>query len=272
MSIKENQKIKDEIKTTFNDVAKNYDTNKQFQISAKKMVQLIDISDKNVNILDLSTGTGSIAIELGKKFPSANIIGVDISEEMLNIARAKTEEEGLKNIVYQLQDVENLKLDDMKFELITCGYGLFFYPDMDRVFLDVCSKLSSNGKFVFSTFNENAFQPYSKIFLDMLEKNYNIKSPTRIEKRQLNTSNEIKELVSQVKHVNLNINDVNIRFPMSIDEWWKLLNSTGYQGLLSQLNENYIKFESEYIESLESMSDGKSIEFNADSFISVVSI
>jgi len=70
----------------------------------------------------------------------------------------------------------------------------------------------------------------------------------------------------------IDISDVNIKFPMSIDEWWKLLNSTGYQGLLSQLNENYIKFESEYIESLESMSDGKSIEFNADSFISVVSI
>ncbi|WP_415397063.1 methyltransferase domain-containing protein [Sulfurimonas sp. CS5] len=272
MSNEENKKIKDGIKSTFDDVAKSYDKNKQFVISAKKMLEFIEINNENINILDLSTGTGNIAIELGKKFPNANIYGVDISDEMLNIARKKTKDENLKNITYQLQDVENLEFDNMQFDLITCGYGLFFYPNMDKVFCDVCSKLKIGGKFVFSTFNENAFQPYSKIFLDMLESNYGIKPPNSIEKRQLTSKDEIIEFSCQVKYKNLDVNDIDIRFPMSVKEWWELLNSTGYQGLLTQLNNDYSKFENEYIEHLKTLSDDDHIEFNADSFISVVSI
>ncbi len=267
----ENKKIKNNIKSTFDNVAKSYDTNKQFEISAKKMVELIDV-DNPLNILDISTGTGSIAIGLAKKFPSANIHAVDISGEMLNIAKAKTKEQGLLNITYHLQDVENLDFEGIEFDIITCGYGLFFYPDMDGVFCDVCSRLTSDGRFVFSTFTDNAFQPYSKIFLDMLDQNYDIRPPERIEKRQLVTKDEIEELTSQVKHNGLKIHDADIRFPMDIHAWWSLLNTTGYSGLLSQLEENYKKFEKEYIEHLKSLHEDNNIKFNADSLISIVKI
>lgn len=272
MSNQENQKIKDGIKSTFDNVAKSYDENRQFIISAKKMVSLIDLNGEELHILDLSTGTGNIAIELGKKFPHAKIFGVDVSDEMLNIARKKSHEVGLKNITYYLQDAEKLEFEGIKFDLVTCGYGLFFYPDMDKVFCDVCARLKEGGKFIFSTFNENAFQPYSKIFLDMLEQNYGIKSPLRLEKRQLTTKDEIEKLSDQVKYKALDIYDAQIKFPMSINEWWKLLNSTGYSGLLSQLEENYATFEKEYLAHLHSLSEDGSIEFNADSFISVIGV
>lgn len=264
--------IKEGIKSTFDNVAQSYDNNKQFVISANAMTDLIELENGHVDILDLSTGTGNIAVQLAKKYPDANIIGVDISPEMLNIASKKTKEQGLKNITYTLQDVEELKLGDMKFDLITCGYGLFFYPDMDKVFYNVCSKLKDGGRFVFSTFNENAFQPYSKIFLDMLEQGYDIKPPKRLEKKQLITKEEIKDLSKVVKYKELHIHDIDIRFPMDIPEWWKLLNSTGYQGLLGELKENYAKFEKEYLEHLSSLSQDGSIEFNADSFICVISV
>ena len=267
-----NVEIKDGIKNTFDSVAKSYDSNEQFIISAKKMVEEININIKNIDILDLSTGTGNIAIELAKKFPNANITAVDISNEMLEVARIKTLEEGLENITYKLQDVENLDLLDMKFDIITCGYGLFFYPNMDKVYIDICSKLKNGGKFVFSTFQDNAFQPYAKVFLDMLEENYNIKSPNSMEKRLLSSQDEIDKFTSQVKGVSLKTLDLAIRFPMSINEWWKLLNSTGYQGLLNELGENYSKFENEYKEHLISLSDDENIAYNADSFISTVSI
>lgn len=272
MNNKENQNIKDGIKNTFNDVAKSYDNNKQFIISAKKMVNSINIKDENLNILDLSTGTGNIAIELAIKFPNANIFGVDISAQMLNIAKQKIENLGIKNITYQLQDVENLDFTDMKFDIITCGYGLFFYPNMDEVFKDVCSRLKSGGKFIFSTFTDKAFEPYSKIFLDMLDVNYNIKPPKRIEDKPLRTKYEIEKLSSQVKYKNLEILNIEIKYPMNIQQWWELLNTTGYQGLLSQLEDDYSKFEQEYKSHLKLMSQDDNIEFNANSFISIVSM
>ncbi|MDD5051254.1 MAG: methyltransferase domain-containing protein [Sulfuricurvum sp.] len=272
MGNEEHQKIKDGIKSTFDNVAKSYDENIQFIISAQKMVELIELDSDELHILDLSTGTGNIAVELGKKFPNAKIFGIDISDEMLNIARSKTKEQGIDNITYHVQDVENLAFGDMKFDLITCGYGIFFYPNMDRFFCDVCAMLKEDGKFIFSTFSEDAFQPYSKIFLEMLEENYGIKPPQRLENRKLSTEDEIQEFSSQVTHKKLEVREVEIKFPMQIQEWWKLLNSTGYQGLLSQLESNYEKFEKEYIEHLKSLSKDDSIEFNANSFISVLHV
>jgi len=272
MQTPDNQKIKDGIKSTFDEVAHNYDNNKQFILSAKKMLDLIDIKNPKATILDLSSGTGNIAIEVAKKYSKATIYGVDLSDEMLQIAREKTAKENLDNIIYSVQDVENLQFENEKFDLITCGYGLFFYPDIDNVFCDICSRLNSDGLFTFSSFNENAFQPYSKIFLTMLEEHYDIKPPNSIEKRLLSSENEIRELTSQVKDIDVKIHPIEIRFAMSIDEWWQLLNSTGYKGLLSQLGGNYKEFELTYKKYLHSLSNDGSIEFNADSWITVVTV
>lgn len=266
----EEQTIKDTIKSTFDNVAKSYDRNQQFILSAQKMVDLIHSENDNLSILDLSTGTGHIAIELAKKFPNADIYGVDISDEMLNIARLKTKEQGITNITYLVQDVEHLDFEDMKFDLITCGYGLFFYPNMEKVVSDISTRLSDEGKFIFSTFTDQAFQPYSKIFLEMLERDYNIAPPKRIEKRQLTTKEEIETLCTCIEYDCLEIHDIEIVFPMKINEWWQLLNSTGYKGLLNQLESNYSQFEKEYIEHLQSISKDNCIDFNANSLMSVV--
>ncbi len=266
----EKQKIKDNIRDTFNTVAKSYDKNQQFIISAKKMADLLHCDNDKLTILDLSTGTGSVAIELAKKYPNANIFAIDISDEMLNVARQKTSQLGLGNITYLLQDVENMNFEGIKFDIVTCGYGLFFYPDMEKVVSDVFNRLSDDGKFIFSTFTEKAFLPYSKIFLDVLERNYNITPPSRIEKRQLVTHDEIEKLFAHIEGLDLETHDIEIVFPMEIDEWWQLLNSTGYKGLLNQLESKYSQFEKEYIEHLQSISNDNLINFNANSMISIV--
>ena len=270
-----NKEVKDLIKSTFNDVAKKYDNNKQFDISAKKMLEIIKKINKSttekLNILDLSSGTGNIAIGLAKQYPNATIYAVDISEEMLNIAKEKTSKEGITNIQYMLQDVENLEFKNVKFDIITCGYGLFFYPNMDTVLKDICNRLTDDGRFFFSTFTQNAFQPYSKLFLDLLSSDYDIKPPSTIEKRLLETKEEIEQFLNQELNINYEINEIEIRYSMDINQWWELLNTTGYQGLLTKLGNNYKEFEFKYLNKLDEITKESKIDFNADSFISVVS-
>jgi len=63
-------KIKKVVNNTFDKVANKYDKNKQFHISATKLVELLDIpKDVKVSILDLSTGTGNIAIKIAQEYP-----------------------------------------------------------------------------------------------------------------------------------------------------------------------------------------------------------
>lgn len=270
----DNHKVKELIQNTFDDVAKSYDINEYFTISAKRMVEIISNTQinntQNLNILDLSSGTGNIAIALSKQYPTSSIHAVDISEEMLKVAKQKTKDEGILNITYYVQDVENLDLGDMKFDIITCGYGLFFYPEMDNVFKDIYNRLTKNGVFAFSTFTQEAFQPYGKMFLDLLSKDYDIKPPETIEKRLLETKDEIEQFVKQVPQIKYEINEIQIQYPMQINKWWDLLNTTGYQGLLTQLGNKYEEFETKYLDILEKKVKNSQIDFSADSFISIV--
>lgn len=77
------------------------------------MVQrLIDSNLPDANrILDLGTGTGCIAIALANAFPNAEVIGVDISEQALTLARENAGNAGLTNINFMKGDITSLNLD-----------------------------------------------------------------------------------------------------------------------------------------------------------------
>jgi ubiquinone/menaquinone biosynthesis C-methylase UbiE len=238
------------------------------------MIELIaDKKMQTTKILDLSTGTGNIAIEAAKKFSNATIHAVDISEEMLKVAKAKAKEHAISNIHFYQQDVEHLDLEEQVFDVVTCGYGLFFYPSMDETFSKIITKIKKDGLFVFSSFSDNAFQPYAKIFLDLLDSEYRIRPPEKIESRLLETKEEIVALAEQVNPKNIDVEHFEIRYPMDIEEWWQLLNTTGYSGLLKQLTpEQYGKYKEKYFNILRNMSPDGTIAFNADSLFGIVTV
>ena len=70
-------------------------------------------------ILDLATGTADLAIALAKRNPQAHIIGMDISEKMLEIGMEKVKKKGLENqIELRLGDVAALPFVDNSFDSI----------------------------------------------------------------------------------------------------------------------------------------------------------
>jgi demethylmenaquinone methyltransferase/2-methoxy-6-polyprenyl-1,4-benzoquinol methylase len=69
-------------------------------------------------IADLATGTGDLALALQKKLPGAEIVGVDVLPEMLDLAQRK----GVRQIV--LADAMNLPFDDASFDCLTIAFGL----------------------------------------------------------------------------------------------------------------------------------------------------
>ncbi len=81
-------------------------------------------------VLDLGTGTGSVARILAERFPEAEIVGVDIAPRMLGEARAKT---NASNVRYELADAQRLAFDDGAFELVTLGNMIPFFDELARV-------------------------------------------------------------------------------------------------------------------------------------------
>ena len=98
----------------------------------KKNILNIAKKLKPKNALDIATGTADIAINLGS-ISNCEVIGVDISEQMLNVGREKiTKMKLTKSVRLESGDAENLNFKDNYFDLVTIGFGVRNFQDLDK--------------------------------------------------------------------------------------------------------------------------------------------
>ena len=89
---------------------------RKYDTSPRKVVNgAIKDNDK---ILDLCTGTGTNAVNIAKKNTSVKIVGVDLSKEMLSVAKLKIEKEKLLNIELFRMDATNMSFEDSCFDKV----------------------------------------------------------------------------------------------------------------------------------------------------------
>lgn len=102
------------------------------------------------NILELACGTGNLTIPLTKK--NYDIAGIDISEEMLSVAREKAEKEGVELVLLQ-QDIAQLDFDITNLDCVLCACDGFNYitydDDLENVFTKTYELLKEDGIFIF---------------------------------------------------------------------------------------------------------------------------
>jgi ubiquinone/menaquinone biosynthesis C-methylase UbiE len=91
-------------------------------------------------VLDLGTGTGSVARVVASRFPEAEVVGVDISERMIDEARKRTDSQ---NVRYEVADAERLSYDDASFDLVTLGNMIPFFDELARI-------VASGGNLLFA--------------------------------------------------------------------------------------------------------------------------
>ena len=117
---------KEQVATMFNNVAGTYDFLNHFfslgidKLWRRKLVKLIGQSHPK-QILDVATGTADLAIAEAKLNPD-RIVGVDISEKMLEVGREKIKK--YPNIELQLADGENLPFPENTFDAVSISFGI----------------------------------------------------------------------------------------------------------------------------------------------------
>ncbi|WP_108060662.1 class I SAM-dependent methyltransferase [Poseidonibacter lekithochrous] len=266
-----NTDIKQIIEDTFDDVSSLYDINEYFLITAKKMVNNLEYKGY-LNILDLSCGTGNVALLLASKFKNSKVIGVDISSSMIEVASQKAKDLRLSNVQFIKADVENLDYEDKTFDIITCGFGLFFYSNMNESLKSFMKLLKNDGVFTFSSFTKEAFNPYSDIFLDSLHKDYGLNYP-KGSNLFLETEDEINDLVKAAGKYRHKIEKLEISKLITVEQWWDTLNSAGYKGMLNQLSKDDLeKFKTEHFKDVSKFCKDGKINLQTDTFVTKVFI
>lgn len=99
------------------------------------------------HILDLATGTADLAILLAKHNPQAHIIGMDISEKMLEIGKRKVDK---KNLIHQIElrtgDAASLPFEDNTFDAVTVAFGVRNFENLDKGLSEIHRVLKPMGQ------------------------------------------------------------------------------------------------------------------------------
>lgn len=98
-------------------------------------------------LLDAATGTGELALELGRQRPEARVIGLDFSEPMLDHARRKAARQGAR-VEWLHGDATQLPFEDASFDTVTIAYGLRNLPDPQSGLRELARVVRPGGRLV----------------------------------------------------------------------------------------------------------------------------
>ncbi|MBN4057818.1 bifunctional demethylmenaquinone methyltransferase/2-methoxy-6-polyprenyl-1,4-benzoquinol methylase UbiE [Olleya sp. AH-315-K02] len=158
---------KEQVTKMFDTISNEYDNLNRiisfgFDIKWRKKVVEIVANQHPETILDVATGTGDLAINLTKTNAS-KIIGLDISEGMLNIGRQKLIKKKLENTIdLVLGDSENLPFEDNSFDAITVAFGIRNFENLEKGLSEILRVLKPNGIFVILETSVPAKTPFKQ--------------------------------------------------------------------------------------------------------------
>ena len=148
---------KEQVAQMFDNISGNYDgLNKIISLGTdvkwkKKILQMVQLQSRNfgiTSILDIATGTGDLAILFGET-SAKEIIGLDISQGMLDIGKKKISDKKLDaKIQMVLGDGENIPYSDNYFDVITVAYGVRNFENLEKGLSEILRVLKPNGLFV----------------------------------------------------------------------------------------------------------------------------
>ncbi len=145
---------KKQVEQMFDTISENYDGMNRVismgtDVSWRKKVIAMVAEKKPDSILDIATGTGDLAIQFAKATKSKKIVGLDLSEGMLSVARKKVAQTDLANHVEFVQgDSEALPFADHSFDAITVSFGIRNFENLEKGLAEILRVLKPGGIFV----------------------------------------------------------------------------------------------------------------------------
>jgi demethylmenaquinone methyltransferase/2-methoxy-6-polyprenyl-1,4-benzoquinol methylase len=168
---------KEQVADMFDTIAFRYDFLNRFLSAGiditwrkKAIKQLVSLHPKKV--LDVATGTADVALLTYEILKPEKIIGIDISEGMLDLGRQKIVEKGLQNKISLFTgDSENIKFEDNAFDAITVAFGVRNFQNLLKGLQEMRRVLQPGGKLVvleFSKPKNKAFKQFYNLYMNVI--------------------------------------------------------------------------------------------------------
>lgn len=221
------------------------------------------------HILDVACGTGTVSLACAERLGKGRVTGVDLSEGMLEKARAKAAARRLDNLSFRCADLESMDFGADAFDAASCGFGVFFLPDMEAALRTIARHVRPGGPIGISGFTGGLMEPLTSAFVERIQ-GYGVEIPPLSWKR-LDDPLKHRALYAAAGIDEVETHTVQVGYHLAgFDEWWDILWFSGYRGLLNQLPAKDLdSFRRAHRTEVERFSTDQGIWLNVEALISV---
>ena len=147
---------------------------------SNKLVELAEIKPGD-KVLDIATGIGEPAVTAARRVkPNGKVVAIDISPQMLAIAKTRAKSLGLDDIIeFRESDGEKIDLPDStaKFDAILSRWGLMFFPNLSATLVKIREMLVTNGRLSAAVWSAPSKVPWLDLAFASVRKQINTHAP-----------------------------------------------------------------------------------------------
>ncbi len=188
--------------------------------STKKLVELVNIN-KGDTVLDVACGTGVVTNEIQKKIGrSGYVVGVDTSRTAIKIAKKWNSKKS--NINFVNTDAEKFYFSK-KFDVVTCQYALFFFPNAQRALKNMKNSLKKSGNIGISVHGSKDTVPFFSNIIDSVTKYISdYIPPDSPDLDRFGTKSALKKEVSKAGFSKIRVKEYVFYYsPGKFEDYWR---------------------------------------------------
>jgi SAM-dependent methyltransferase len=222
---------------TYNGAADHFDALAFWDRYGRATVALLALPP-GAQVLDVGCGTGASAIPAAEAVgPTEHVLGVDLAEGLLALARAKAAAQGLTNAEFRLGDMTALGFPDGQFDAVISVFSIFFVADMATQVRELWRMVKPGGQLAITTWGPDNFVPLSTQWRAAVRDErpdlYVATNPWE----RITTPEALGALLAEGGVTQAQITPEPGEQPLHTPEdWWTVVQGTGFRGTLDAMD------------------------------------
>ncbi|MFV2175651.1 methyltransferase domain-containing protein [Actinomadura sp. LOL_016] len=194
-------------------------------------------------VLDACCGAGASAIAAGRAVGAVGRVdALDLAEGAVELGRRRAAAERLDQVRFRVADVTEWSAPQ-PYDLVLCGYGIFFLPDMDASARRLAGLLRPGGRFTVATWAEGALEEFGGLLFRSLGAerpagpDERSEPPARRASLRINTEETLGEWTAGLGLRDVRVHRLDRRVPLTLDNAWDLVLGSGFRAMVLDLDE-----------------------------------